>query len=193
MILRAKQEHLAQAAILAAELWPDNTPEELTAELEQLPPSECAVFLAVENGVPAGFAQCQLRHDYVEGTHSSPVGYLEGIYVRKDVRGRGLARALLSACEDWAREQGCLEFASDCAVDNGMSIAFHRSAGFDEANRIVCFTKELRSRCEQRGWSGARASAGPHCGPETSPSRSEAARREQAQRDNRGTAKQREL
>ena len=143
MILRAKQEQLVQAAVLAAELWPDNTPEGLRAELEQLSPSEGAVFLAVEDGVAAGFAQCQLRHDYVEGTRSSPVGYLEGIYVRKDFRSRGLARALLSACEDWARERGCLEFASDCAVDNGVSIAFHRSAGFDEANRIVCFTKRL--------------------------------------------------
>ena len=144
MILRAKQEHLAHAATLAAELWPDNTPAELMTELEQLSPSEGAVFLAVADGVTVGFAQCQLRHDYVEGTHSSPVGYLEGVYVRKDFQGRGLARALLSACEDWAREQGCLEFASDCALDNGASIAFHRSAGFDEANRIVCFTKKLR-------------------------------------------------
>ena len=144
MILRAKREHLAQAAVLAAELWPDNTPEGLAAELETLPPSEGAVFLAMEDGAPAGFAQCQLRHDYVEGTRTSPVGYLEGVYVRKDFRGRGLARALLSACEDWAKERGCSEFASDCAVDNGASIAFHRSAGFDEANRIVCFTKRLR-------------------------------------------------
>ena len=143
MILRAKREHLAQAAVLAAELWPDNTPEGLAAELEALFPSEGVVFLAVEDGAPAGFAQCQLRHDYVEGTRSSPVGYLEGVYVRKDFRGRGLARALLSACDDWAREQGCSEFASDCAVDNGASIAFHQSAGFDEANRIVCFTKRL--------------------------------------------------
>ena len=154
MILRAKQKHLAQAAILAAELWPDNTPEGLAAELEQLSPSEGAVFLAVEDGVTAGFAQCQLRHDYVEGTHTSPVGYLEGIYVRKDFRGRGLARALLSACEDWAREQGCSEFASDCAVDNTASISFHWRAGFDEAGRIVCFTKRLRSRREQRGSGG---------------------------------------
>ena len=143
MILRAKEKQLTQAAALAAELWPGSTPEELLAELEQLSPSEGAVFLAVENGVAAGFAQCQLRHDYVEGTRTSPVGYLEGVYVRKDFRGRGLARALLSACEDWAKEQGCLEFASDCAVDNGESIAFHRSARFDEANRIVCFTKRL--------------------------------------------------
>ena len=43
--------------------------------------------------------------------------------------------------------------------------------------------EEARSRCEQRGWTGAGASDGPQGGPETSPSRKEAACREQAQRD----------
>ncbi len=144
MILKAKGEHLAQAAALACELWPDAAPDELLAELEAMAPEEGAVFLAQVDGIPAGFAQCQLRHDYVEGTDSSPVGYLEGIYVREPCRGRGLARALLSACEGWAAEQGCVEFASDCELDNRGSIAFHLGAGFTEANRIVCFTKQLR-------------------------------------------------
>ncbi|MBD5084289.1 MAG: GNAT family N-acetyltransferase [Clostridiales bacterium] len=143
MILKADGENLAHAAALACELWPHNTQDGLLAELEALSRAEGAVFLAVEDGVPAGFAQCQLRHDYVEGTESSPVGYLEGIYVREEYRGRGLAKALLSACEGWAGEHGCTEFASDCELDNGGSIAFHLGAGFTEANRIVCFTKRL--------------------------------------------------
>ncbi len=143
MILKADGENLAHAAALACELWPHNTQDGLLAELEALAPEEGVIFLDVEDGVPAGFAQCQLRHDYVEGTDSSPVGYLEGIYVREAYRGRGLAKALLSACEGWAQEQGCAEFASDCELDNGGSIAFHLGSGFTEANRIVCFTKRL--------------------------------------------------
>ena len=143
MILKAERENLTQAAGLACELWPHNTPDGLLAELEGLSPAESAIFLAEENGIPIGFAQCQLRHDYVEGTDSSPVGYLEGVYVREPYRGRGVARALLRACEDWAAEKGCLEFASDCELDNAGSIAFHLGAGFTEANRIVCFTKRL--------------------------------------------------
>ena len=79
----------------------------------------------------------------MEGTQSSPVGYLEGIYVREAYRGKGLARALLSSCEAWAAEMGCVEFASDCELDNKGSIAFHLGAGFVEANRSVCFTKRL--------------------------------------------------
>ena len=143
MITRASGETLAQAAALACELWPGHAPGELLAEWEALPPSECAVFLAVEDNVPAGFAQCQLRRDYVEGTKTSPVGYLEGVYVREVFRRRGLAKALLSACEEWAAAQGCAEFASDCGLDNARSIAFHLGADFAEANRIVCFTKRL--------------------------------------------------
>ena len=56
---------------------------------------------------------------------------------------RGGARALLAACEDWARARGCREFASDCELDNEASIGFHRAVGFAEANRIVCFAKRL--------------------------------------------------
>lgn len=146
MILRAERDMLHHAAALAAELWPEYTPEALLVELEGLSPQEGAVFLAVEDGAPAGFAQCQLRHDYVEGTSHSPVGYLEGIYVREDYRGRGTAKALLSACEGWAAARGCPEFASDCELENAGSIAFHLGTGFTEANRIVCFTKPLRDR-----------------------------------------------
>ena len=46
-------------------------------------------FLKYENDFPIGFAQCQLRYDYVEGTKSSPVGYLEGIFVKEGYRSKG--------------------------------------------------------------------------------------------------------
>lgn len=143
-VTRAVGESLSQAAVLADELFPGHAPGELLAEWRALSPGELAVFLALEDGAPAGFAQCQLRRDYVEGTETSPVGYLEAIYVRAGFRRRGVAAALLSACEDWARARGCAEFASDCELDNADSLAFHLGAGFGEANRIICFTKQLR-------------------------------------------------
>ena len=94
-------------------------------------------------GADVGFAQCGLRRDYVEGTHTSPVGYLEGVFVQEEYRGRGVATALLRACEAWAGEKGCAEFASDCGLDNAASAVFHLRAGFAEAGRIICFTKRL--------------------------------------------------
>ena len=105
--------------------------------------SGCAVFLAWQDARPVGFAQCQLRHDYVEGTESSPVGYLEGIFIAESHRRQGVAKSLLAACEGWARERGCREFASDCQLDNVQSLQFHLNVGFKEANRIICFTKKI--------------------------------------------------
>ena len=131
-------------AKMAVKLWPEHTTEELEKEFEGIiGGGKSAVFLLVLEEQPVGFAQCQLRNDYVEGTGSSPVGYLEGIFIEPDFRRKGHARELLSACEDWARKQGCTEFASDCELDNRDSLAFHLNMGFAEANRIICFTKKL--------------------------------------------------
>ena len=85
----------------------------------------------------------RMRHDYVEGTSSSPVGYLEGIYVLPDHRHEGVARQLLKECERWAKSKGCSEFASDCELTNTESLQFHLNVGFEEANRIICFTKRI--------------------------------------------------
>ena len=47
-----------------------------------------------------------------------------------EVRKAGNAILLLTACENWAKEQGCLEFASDCELINAKSLDFHKSMGF---------------------------------------------------------------
>ena len=134
----------ADVAALACELWPDHPLEEMGEEFASLLAREdAAVFLYREQGEAVGFAQCQLRHDYVEGTETSPVGYLEGIYVRKGARRQGVARKLLAACEDWAKSKGCAEFDSDCELDKTDSQRFHRAVGFEEANRIVAYVKKL--------------------------------------------------
>ncbi len=141
---RATTADMNTIAELACELWPDHTVKEMAREYQDLlTEKEAAIFLYRAEGYVAGFAQCQLRHDYVEGTETSPVGYLEGIYVRKADRGKGIARSLLRACEDWAKEQGCTEFASDCELTNTESQGFHRAAGFKEANRIVAYVRKI--------------------------------------------------
>ena len=143
-IIRAGPEEVNALAKLAVLLWPEHQAEALAQEFSLLmAENKAAFFLARAGELPVGFAQCALRHDYVEGTSTSPVGYLEGIYVQEEHRREGVAAGLLSACETWARQQGCREFASDCELDNAQSLRFHLAAGFEEANRIICFTKKL--------------------------------------------------
>lgn len=144
MIREATEADTFALARLAIKMWSGNTISELQSEFSNLICSENAViFMKYADGSEAGFAQCQLRNDYVEGTESSPVGYLEGIFIEEEYRRRGYAGELLSRCEEWAKEKGCTEFASDCEIGNDVSLEFHLSVGFAEANRIICFRKKI--------------------------------------------------
>ena len=144
MIRKAQAEDAESLAELAIQMWEDHDQAELSDEFRELVKREDAVcFIQWLDGKPAAFAQCQLRYDYVEGTESSPVGYLEGIFVLKEYRKNGFAAELLTECEKWAKEKGCTEFASDCKLSNQDSLGFHLALGFEEANRIICFRKGL--------------------------------------------------
>lgn len=144
MIKQATQKEVMSLARLAIQMWEDNEIEELAEHFEGLAISEeAACFLKYENDVAVGFAQCQLRHDYVEGTETSPVGYLEGIFVEEAYRHKGYAKELLRECEKWAKSKGCTEFASDCELENEESLRFHMAMQFEEANRVICFRKSI--------------------------------------------------
>jgi aminoglycoside 6'-N-acetyltransferase I len=92
---------------------------------------------------PLGFIEGSVRGDYVNGTESSPVGFVEGVYVSPGWRRRGIARQLFEAVADWARARGCRELASDALIDNDASQRAHLALGFRETERVVYFTKRL--------------------------------------------------
>src|SRR5690606_22910837 len=122
-IVKATKKDIEEIEQLALLIWPDNIADEHKMEFSKLIDDKKAVlFIANIENQSIGFAQCQLRSDYVEGTESSPVGYLEGIYVKEEHRRNGVAQQLLSACEEWAKRKGCVEFASDVELENDESL-----------------------------------------------------------------------
>lgn len=144
MIRKASEKDIRIIADLAVLMWGGSSIDDLSDEfMEILSKDDAQIFLKCVDDAPVGFAQCQLRHDYVEGTETTPVGYLEGIFVAEGYRNRGYAKELLNKCEMWAKDKGCKEFASDCEIGNDISFRFHKSMNFTEANRIICFTKKL--------------------------------------------------
>ena len=144
MIRKANAQDAHALGMLASMLWPHHSEGEMAENFaELLKKMDAACFLAYDNNLPVAFAQCQLRHDYVEGTDYSPVGYLEGIFVMEACRKQGIAKKLLTACEEWAKSMGCREFASDCELGNDESLRFHLRTGFEEVNRIICFVKKI--------------------------------------------------
>ena len=141
MIVRVDAHNEQVWAELCVRLWPEHTVQEMLAERQagNLPHE----FLYIKENRSIAFLSLSLRHDYVEGTHSSPVGYIEAIYVEPGYRGAGIARELVQYARQWSILQGCRELASDCILENEISRAFHNAVGFCEANTIVHFTMNL--------------------------------------------------
>ena len=145
-VRRATEADVEAWAGLRTALWPEEDATAHAAEIRDslTQPRDVVAFLAIAaDGQAFGFAEATLRRDYVNGTESSPVGFLEGWYVAPEARGNGAGRALVAAVEQWTREQGCSELASDALLDNEPSHRAHAACGFEETERVVYFRKRL--------------------------------------------------
>lgn len=128
-------------------LWPEDGSSWHATEIEQFFAGRLHMPLAVllaqdDAGAVLGFAELSIRA-YAEDCTTDRVAYLEGWYVVPEARRRGVGRALVLAAEQWARAQGCTEFASDAVIDNAASAAAHLALGFNETVQIRCFRKSL--------------------------------------------------
>ncbi|KRA95021.1 hypothetical protein ASD83_19545 [Devosia sp. Root685] len=142
----ARAEDAADWTAMRTALWPSGGDGAHAADIAQLldDAGETINLIARgDDGVALGFIEAALRRDYVNGCKTSPVAFLEGIFVKPEARGQGVARAMVAAVEAWAREQGCSEFASDTAPENFVSQDMHRALGFEETQRVVFFRKVL--------------------------------------------------
>ena len=143
-VRRATHEDKSEWLRMRQGLWPDAPIEYLTFDMDdRLADPDYAVFLASSpDGTPVAFIEVGLR-DYGEGCETSPVGYIEAWYVDEHIRGQQVGRQLVHTAEQWAREKGCREMASDTWLENETSIAAHLRLGYAEAERLVHFVKRL--------------------------------------------------
>lgn len=140
----ADKSDIKKLAILSSKMWNHSLKELEDSYIEIINDAENnIIILALLGKEVIGFSHSSLRHDYVEGTNNSPVGYLEGVFVDENYRQRNIATDLINKGIVWAKEKGCEEIASDCELDNVSSYKFHLHVGFKETNRIICFTKKI--------------------------------------------------
>ena len=143
--LASPEGNYADWLSLRGALWPQAPRRDLAAEMaDTLERGHFVRIARGDDGQPAGFVEASIRNDFVNGSNTSPVAFLEGLYVVASRRHRGIARALVRAVEEWALAEGCSEFASDSSLDNVGAHAAHRALGFEETERVVYFRKELR-------------------------------------------------
>lgn len=125
-------------------LFPEYAPDDLAKGMREFSARSDGEVFVIDRGDGSlgGFVEAGSR-PYAEGCDTSPVGYVEAWYVDDDLRRRGYGQALLHAAEDWARQQGYREMASDALLDNETSHRAHKASGYTEVERIVTFRKAL--------------------------------------------------
>ena len=139
-----EQDDLAEWLRLRSMLWPECAVQQHELEMGTVlaDADRAAVFVAAGEGNLVGFVEVAVR-PWADGCDTSPVGYVEALFVAPEARGTGVGRALLRAAEAWAADRGCREMASDTEVDNAGSRAVHRSLGYVEGQVLVHFHKRI--------------------------------------------------
>ncbi|MBV8375122.1 MAG: GNAT family N-acetyltransferase [Candidatus Eremiobacteraeota bacterium] len=141
-------------AAMRFDLWPEFDAAQMRQEAaEHVARASSLIAVAYiaedEDAAPLGFIELSLR-PFSDGCESMPVPHVEGWYVDKHTRGRGVGRALMNAAEAWCREQGFTELASDTELANGSSRRAHEALGFGEVDRLVKFRKLLVVEVDDR-------------------------------------------
>lgn len=142
---KAEQGDIETLTELLCELYENYEYDELLAENKvHFANGKHAFFLGLDGDKAIGVCHGALRTEYINGkAYDETVGYLEAIYVRHEYRLCGIATHLVSLCEEWARQNRCREFLSDCLLDNTDSYQFHLRIGFAETERCIFFRKDI--------------------------------------------------
>ena len=144
MLRKATREDKAELLRLQQQLYsPDPSLEaEIDAYFDGTSTTELVLVVSAQNDGLGAFIELSKR-DYAEGCKSSPVAYIEGIYVDSNLRLTGAGQQLIEAAESWARKNGFIEIASDTKCSNLESISFDHTAGFEITEQITCCRKQL--------------------------------------------------
>lgn len=126
-------------------LWDESDEDDHKDEmLDIIEHADSQLVVVADNGGGhlLGFLEAGIR-THVEDCDTENVGYLEGWYVEEGSRRSGVGSRLVEYAEQWARQKGCTEMASDAEVDNTASLQTHLRLGYAETSRLVHLRKEL--------------------------------------------------
>ena len=96
---------------------------------ERMQRDESVVLLAKRDGIGCGFTQLYRMFSSVR---TARVWILNDLYVSDDARRSGVARALLDAAEQFARDDGAAGIQLETSCDNAPARSLYRAAGWNE-------------------------------------------------------------
>ena len=143
-IIRASNENLNQLTELALALWPNNEKDLIKSDLVYIIGHlNNRVLLAKSDEEYIGFIHMSIRSGFVEGADTTPVGYIEGVYVKPDYRRKGVAKELYHAGLEWLKSEKCSQIGADIGINDNMCPDFYIGMGYKEANRIICYINNI--------------------------------------------------
>lgn len=126
-------------------LWDESDNEEHKAEMLGIfenTDTQLVLIAELASGKFVGFLEASIR-PFVEDCETDHVGYLEGWFVEPAFRRKGIGKILVRTAENWARQKGCEEMASDSEIGNDLSFEAHQRLGYEETSRLVHLRKDL--------------------------------------------------
>lgn len=118
--------------------------EDYEQEMQQISDSnEYFSYFVIDNSNQIlGLVELSSRN-IVDGCLSSPVAYLEGLYLKEEYRGRGIGKKVIRMILKWCKERGFSELATDTELTNVKAQNFYKTVGFEETDRVVEFRIEV--------------------------------------------------
>jgi len=137
--LAQAQDALALAA-LSDELGYPSSPEAVSGRLTALAdPAQHAVYVAVRADRVLGWTHvCCVRC-----VESDAFAEIAGLVVTAAARREGIGRALVAACEAWARHQRLRRLRVRSRVEREDAHRFYAGLGFEPTKEQAVFDKEL--------------------------------------------------
>ena len=144
-IRKLRPSDIPAYTISRRQLWPKGGIKEFRRELEgQLKTRKFFSWLALAtDGRIVGFLEASLR-PFANGCRSSPILFLEGVWVDPNFRRKNIGNLLMETLEAFARERGLQEIGSDCLLSNRLSAKIHKKWEFEETMRVIYFRKNIR-------------------------------------------------
>jgi GNAT superfamily N-acetyltransferase len=113
----------------------DGVAEEFYASITQRVTQKNGRILIAESaeGRALGWAAaCEEEADVYVHADERVYAYIAELYVVEDMRGKGIGRALIAGCENWARERGFKLIMIGVLAKNARAHAIYRGSGFDD-------------------------------------------------------------
>lgn len=139
-VRRAAAPDAEQIAILCGQLGYPATADEASARLAKIAAlADHAVFVAYEDAQLLGWIHVHTAPSMLATARAE----LSALVVHSERRGTGVGKLLMSAAEQWAREQGCRTVRLRSNISRAGAHAFYQCLGYHEAKTQKSFTKEL--------------------------------------------------